>query len=129
MTDPIADMLTRIRNAVAASRSFVVLPHSKIKEGIAGILKDNNFIADFKVEDVDGFKSITITLNEDGRDAAISNLQRVSKPGRRIYTSSQDIPLILGGRGMVILSTSHGLMTGREARKQGLGGELICKVW
>lgn len=129
MTDPIADMLTRIRNAVAASRSYVVMPHSKIKEGIAGILKDNNFIADFKVEETDGFKSIVITLSDDKHDVTISNLQRVSKPGRRVYASSQDIPLVLGGRGMVILSTSSGLMTGRDARKHGLGGELICKVW
>lgn len=129
MTDPIADMLTRIRNAVAASRSYVVMPHSKIKEGIAGILKDNNFIADFKVEETDGFKSIVITINNDKHDVTISNLQRVSKPGRRVYASSQDIPLVLGGRGMVILSTSSGLMSGRDARKHGLGGELICKVW
>lgn len=129
MTDPIADMLTRIRNAVAASRSHVVLPHSKIKEGIAQILKDNNFVADYKVEDSKGFKTISITLAKDNQSVAISNLQRVSKPGRRVYTSSQDIPLVLGGRGMVILSTPGGLMTGREARKQGLGGELICKVW
>lgn len=129
MTDPIADMLTRIRNAVAASRSYVVLPHSKIKQNIAALLKDNNFIADYKVEEAEGFKSIVITLSDDGREVAISNLQRVSKPGRRVYTSSQDIPLVLGGRGMVILSTSNGLMTGRDARKQGLGGELICKVW
>lgn len=129
MTDPIADMLTRIRNAVAAARSYVVMPHSKIKEGIAGILKDNNFIADFKVEETDGFKSIVITINNDKHDVTISNLQRVSKPGRRVYASSQDIPLVLGGRGMVILSTSSGLMSGRDARKHGLGGELICKVW
>jgi small subunit ribosomal protein S8 len=129
MTDPIADMLTRIRNAIAASRTSVVLPHSKIKEAIAGILKDNHFVADYKVEEVDGFKSLIVTLHADGEQPVISQLQRVSKPGRRVYANSQQIPLVLGGRGMVILSTSGGLMSGRDARKRGLGGELICKVW
>jgi small subunit ribosomal protein S8 len=129
MTDPIADMLTRIRNAIAASRASVVLPHSKIKEAIAGILKDNNFVADYRVEEVDGFKSLMVTLYAEGDEPVISALQRVSKPGRRVYASSQEIPLVLGGRGMVILSTPGGVMTGREARKRGLGGELICKVW
>ena len=128
MTDNIADMLTRIRNAIAAGRESVVVPHSKIKESLASILKQNNFIADYRVEEVDGFKTIIITVKEGDRPA-ISSLQRVSKPGRRVYTSSKDIPLVLGGRGMVILSTSGGLMTGREARQKGLGGELICKVW
>lgn len=128
MTDPIADMLTRIRNAIAAGRESVVMPHSKIKESLASILKQNNFIADYRVEEVDGFKTIIITVKEGDRPA-ISSLQRVSKPGRRVYTSSKDIPLVLGGRGMVILSTSSGLMTGRDARQKGLGGELICKVW
>lgn len=128
MTDPIADMLTRIRNAIAAGRESVVVPHSKIKESLASILKQNNFISDFRVEEVDGFKTIIVTVKEGDRPS-ISSLQRVSKPGRRVYTSSKDIPLVLGGRGMVILSTSGGLMTGREARQKGLGGELICKVW
>lgn len=128
MTDPIADMLTRIRNAIAAGRELVVVPHSKIKESLASILKQNNFISDYRVEEADGFKTIIITVKE-GERPAISSLQRVSKPGRRVYTSSKDIPLVLGGRGMVVLSTSGGLMTGREARQKGLGGELICKVW
>jgi small subunit ribosomal protein S8 len=129
MTDPIADMLTRIRNAIAAQRASVVLPHSNIKESIAGILKANNFIADFKVDASGDFKSLVITLHEDGEQSAINALQRISKPGRRVYAGSQEIPLVLGGRGMVILSTSGGMMTGREARQKGLGGELICKVW
>lgn len=129
MNDPIADMLTRIRNAIAASRNSVMLPHSKIKESIAQILKDNGFVADYKVEKSGEFKTLVVTIQPEGNSPVISALQRVSKPGRRVYASSQDIPLVLGGRGMVILSTSSGLMTGREARKQGLGGELICKVW
>ena len=129
MTDPIADMLTRIRNAIAASRTHVVIPHSKMKEAIARILKDNNFIADYSVEKDGSFKSLIITTHTDGDQPHITSLQRVSKPGRRIYTGVGEIPLVLGGRGMVILSTSGGLMTGLEARRKGLGGELICKVW
>lgn len=128
MSDPIADMLTRIRNAIAAGRDQVVLPHSKIKAALAEILKANNFIADFKIEESGGFKTLIINL-ADGGQPVINSLQRVSKPGRRVYASSKEIPLVLGGRGMVILSTSGGLMTGREARQKGLGGELICKVW
>jgi small subunit ribosomal protein S8 len=129
MTDPIADMLTRIRNAIMASRHLVVLPHSKIKEAIAKILKDNGFIADYRVEANGIFKSLVLTVQPDGGRPAITALQRVSKPGRRVYTSADDIPLVLGGRGMVIVSTSGGVMSGREARQAGLGGELICKVW
>lgn len=129
MTDPIADMLTRIRNAIAASRAHVVLPYSRMKENIARILKDNNFIADYRV-DADGqFKSLVITVQAEEDTPAITSLQRVSKPGRRVYTAAGDIPLVLGGRGMVIVSTSGGVMSGREARRKGLGGELICKVW
>ncbi len=129
MNDPIADMLTRIRNAVAASRRQVVLPHSKIKESIAQILKDNGFIASFQVDTSSQFANIVIEIHAEDKDATITNLQRVSKPGRRVYAAKQEIPLILGGRGMVILSTSNGLMTGRDARQKGLGGELLMKVW
>jgi small subunit ribosomal protein S8 len=122
-------MLTRIRNAIAASRAHVVLPYSRMKENIARILKDNNFIADYRV-DADGqFKSLVITVQAEEDTPAITSLQRVSKPGRRVYTAAGDIPLVLGGRGMVIVSTSGGVMSGREARRKGLGGELICKVW
>lgn len=129
MTDPIADMLTRIRNAIAASRAHVVLPYSKMKENIARILKDNGFIVDYRV-DADGqFKSLVLTVQVEDTTPTITSLQRVSKPGRRVYTSAGDIPLVLGGRGMVIVSTSGGVMSGRDARRKGLGGELICKVW
>lgn len=126
MNDPIADMLTRIRNAQASRHTSVSLPYSKIKESIAGILKDSGFIKGVEVEDAGGFKNIVITLAEIGR---ITTLTRVSKPGRRMYVSAGEIPLVLGGRGIVILSTSGGIMTGRQARQKGLGGELICKVW
>jgi small subunit ribosomal protein S8 len=125
--DSIADLLTRIRNASTARRNVVVMPYSKMKEQVAKILKDNGFIEDVKVAKAGNFKSLEISLSADPE--AITSLQRVSKPGRRVYTSSKDIPLVLGGRGLVIVSTSGGVMTGRDARKKGLGGELICRVW
>lgn len=125
--DPIADLLTRLRNATTARKSVVVMPHSKLKEQVANILKVNKFVQDVKVTEVDGFKSLEITLFD--QPGTITALVRVSKPGRRVYTSAKDIPLVLGGRGLVIVSTSGGIMTGRDARKAGLGGELICKVW
>ena|SRR5437867_654171 len=125
--DSIADMLTRIRNSALARRSGVVMPYSKMKESIAGILKDNGFLSDFKVAQSGSFKSLELTLPES--TDAITALVRVSKPGRRTYVAAKEIPTVLGGRGLVIVSTSHGVMTGREAKKQGLGGELICKVW
>ncbi len=125
--DPISDMLTRIRNAVTARRSVVTMPDSKIKEAIAAILKKNGYITDFAVTEANGFKSLEVTLPDDTE--TITSLIRVSKPGRRVYVASSDIPTVLGGRGLVIVSTSSGLMTGRDARRKGLGGELICKVW
>ncbi len=125
-TDPIADMLTRIRNAAGARQASTSVPYSKIKEVIAGILKTHGFIADFSV-DSEGFKAIVVELMP--QPSNLTNLTRISKPGRRVYTAAADIPSVLGGRGIVIVSTSGGLMTGREARKKGLGGELICKVW
>ncbi len=125
--DPISDLLTRIRNAMSARRGVVVMPYSKMKHAIAEILKKNHYIIDVKVAEAGGFKSLEMILPSDPE--AITALIRVSRPGRRVYVSSSDIPTVLGGRGLVILSTSSGLMTGRDARKQGLGGELICKVW
>jgi small subunit ribosomal protein S8 len=125
--DPIADLLTRIRNAKTARRSTISMPHSKLKEQVAKILEANHFLSDVKVAEAEGFKSLELTLPSDPE--AITSLIRVSKPGRRVYTSAKDIPLVLGGRGLVIVSTSGGVMTGRDARKAGLGGELICKVW
>ena len=98
-----------------------------MKEQVARILKESNFLVDVKVASDGGFKSLELTLPTNPE--VITSLVRVSKPGRRVYTSAKDIPLILGGRGLVIVSTSNGVMTGRDARKKGLGGELICKVW
>ena len=127
VNDPIADLLTRIRNAAGTQRKYVSLPYSKLKEQVARILATSGFLAAVNVETSGNFKSLQLTLNPNPE--AISALVRVSKPGRRVYTSAKDIPLVLGGRGLVILSTSGGVMTGREARQKGLGGELICKVW
>jgi len=126
-TDPIADMLTRIRNAIMARKESLTMPYSKMKEAIAKILKDNKFIADYSVDESGKFKQLSIVLAEDRE--TITSLVRVSKPGRRAYVGVKEIPLVVGGRGIVILSTPGGVMAGREARKKGLGGELICKVW
>jgi small subunit ribosomal protein S8 len=125
--DSISDLLTRIRNANTARKRLVVMPYSKMKQQVADILVSNGFLENVKVTADGGFKSLELTLPVD--QETITSLIRVSKPGRRVYTSAQDIPLVLSGRGIVIVSTSSGVMTGRQARKQGLGGELICKVW
>lgn len=125
--DSISDLLTRIRNANTARKRLVVMPYSKMKQQVADILVTNGFLESVKVAEDGGFKSLELTLPADPE--TITSLIRVSKPGRRVYTSAQDIPLILGGRGIVIVSTSNGVMSGREARKANLGGELICKVW
>ena len=125
--DPISDLLTRIRNASTSHKKVVVMPYSKLKQQVAEILQQNGFLAGVTVTEAGGFKSLDLALSTNPE--AITTLQRVSKPGRRVYTSAKDIPLVLGGRGLVIVSTSGGVMTGREARKKGLGGELICKVW
>ncbi|HEX3081962.1 MAG TPA: 30S ribosomal protein S8 [Candidatus Saccharimonadia bacterium] len=125
--DSISDLLTRIRNANTARKGHVVMPYSKITQQVADILKQSGFLTSVKVNESGKFKSLELELPSDPE--TITSLIRVSKPGRRVYTSAQDIPLVLGGRGIVIVSTSSGVMTGRDARKAGLGGELICKVW
>jgi small subunit ribosomal protein S8 len=134
-TDPIADMLTRIRNAVMAGHAQVGMPNSKIKVEIARILKDEGFLEGFEV--VDGErepqKVLRVKLKYVGdrreRRAVLSGLERVSTPGRRIYTKKTDIPWVLSGIGVAILSTPKGVMTGARARQLGVGGEIICKVW
>ena len=133
VNDPIADMLTRIRNGVMAGHAQVAMPSSKIKVEIAKILKEEGFIENFEVASSDGFKVLRVKLKYVGerreRRPVISGLERVSKPGRRIYTKKQDIPWVLSGIGIAILSTPKGVMTGQHARKMGLGGEILCKVW
>jgi small subunit ribosomal protein S8 len=133
--DPIADMLTRIRNAVLASHAQVAMPSSKLKIEIAKILKDEGFLEGFEVVDGESEvqKVLRIKLKYVGerrqRSAVISGLERVSKPGRRIYTKKTDIPWVLSGIGVAILSTPKGVMTGARARQLGVGGEILCKVW
>ncbi len=128
-TDPIADMLTRIRNAVAVSKNEVSMPHSNIKQKVAEVLKSNNFVDGVEVKDVDGFKSLKIIINEPFTNARITEITKLSKPGRRLYTSAADMPNVMHGRGIVVVSTSKGVMSGVDAKKNGLGGELICKVY
>jgi small subunit ribosomal protein S8 len=129
-TDPIADMLTRIRNAIAVHKSEVVLPHSSQKEAVAKILKESGFIDSVAVEgDKPGFKTLRVLLNGEGTNARITEIARLSTPGRRLYSSAAEIPVVKRGRGIVVISTSKGVMTGDQAKKKSLGGELICKVY
>ncbi len=134
-SDPISDMLTRIRNAVMASHAQVAMPNSKIKLEIAKILKEEGFLESFEVVDGEreGQKVLRLKIKYVGerrqRRAVLSGLERVSSPGRRIYTKKTDIPWVLSGIGVAILSTPKGVMTGARARQLGVGGEIICKVW
>jgi len=128
-TDPIADMLTRIRNAIAVRKTEVVMPHSNVKQSVAELLKQSGFVKDVKVTDATIGKSLRIVINGDDENAHITEISRLSKPGRRSYVGAGEIPTVKGGRGIVIVSTSKGMMVGSEAKKQGIGGELICKVY
>jgi small subunit ribosomal protein S8 len=128
-TDPIADMLTRIRNAIAVRKNEVKMPHSKVKESVAKLLKDSGFVDNVVVADLTVGKEMTIKINADDTNARITEIVRLSKPGRRAYAGSDKIPTVKRGRGIVIVSTSKGIMSGADAKKQGVGGELICKVY
>ena len=128
MTDPIADMLTRIRNAVAINKPEVVLPYSKIKHEIAKILKSEGYVLDIEKNE-DNFKTLKLILKYDGKESAITHIKRISKPGRRVYVGREEIPYILNDLGMAILSTSQGVMTNRQARRTRVGGEIICEIW
>lgn len=128
-TDPIADMLTRIRNAIAVRKTEVSLPHSKIKESVARLLKESNFIDGVDVKDAPVGKTLTVKINDESANARITEIVRLSKPGRRHYVNVQEIPVVKRGRGVIIISTSKGLMTGERAKTEKIGGELICKVY
>ena len=128
-TDQVADLLTRIRNAIKVSKNEILVPTSKLKVGIVEVLAKNGYIADYKVEDGKPRGVLKVTINEAGTNAKINEITKVSKPGRRVYSSADDLPTVKSGRGMVIVSTSKGLMTGREAKKNRLGGEILVKVW
>lgn len=130
MTDPVADLLTRLRNANSAFHETVSMPHSKLKGHIADILKDQGYIADWKVEDARVGKTLTLDLKYGpNRERSIVGIKRVSKPGLRVYAKSTEIPQVLGGLGVAILSTSSGLLTDRQATKKGVGGEVLAYVW
>ncbi|MBS1847531.1 MAG: 30S ribosomal protein S8 [Actinobacteria bacterium] len=132
MTDPIADMLTRIRNANVAKHDDVRMPSSKQKEALASLLKSEGYIDGFSVTQEDGkpFKTLSIAMKySPDRERTISGLRRVSKPGLRVYSPAKQIPRVLGGLGVAIVSTNHGLMTDREARKRNVGGEVLCFIW
>ncbi len=130
MTDPISDFLTRLRNASKAVREEAVAPYSKVKEGLAAILKEEGYVADYSTgADADGHKTLVVKLRYVDSAPAITGLRRMSTPGRRLYCRSGEIPLVLNGLGVAILSTSKGLMKDQDCRRQKLGGELICNVW
>jgi small subunit ribosomal protein S8 len=135
VSDPIADMLTRIRNAVMAGHVTTAMPSSKMKAAIAKILKEEGFIESYDVVDGErpGHKVLRLRLKYIGerrnRRPVLTGLERVSRPGRRVYTGKKDIPWVLSGMGIAIISTPKGMMTGQKARKQGVGGEIVCKVW
>lgn len=129
MTDPIADMLSRIRNAIAIGQGEISLPHSRLKEDVAKILANNGFLVDVKTAEADGRKQMQIVINDKNSSPVISQLSRLSRPGRRQYVPVSEIPRVKGGRGIVVLSTSQGVMSGLEAKQKGIGGELICEVY
>ncbi|MCA0330366.1 MAG: 30S ribosomal protein S8 [Actinobacteria bacterium] len=130
MTDPIADMLTRLRNANTAYHDTVAMPHSKIKAGIAEILKQEGYIGGWRVEDAEVGKSLVLDLKfGPSRERSIAGVRRVSKPGLRVYAKSTSLPKVLGGLGVAIISTSSGLLTDKQAAKQGVGGEVLAYVW
>jgi small subunit ribosomal protein S8 len=135
VSDPIGDMLTRVRNAIMAGHTVVALPSSKIKVNIAKILKEEGYVSGYEVVDgkIVGSKLLRIRLKYMGerreRRSVITGLERISRPGRRVYTNKQEIPWVLSGIGVAILSTPKGVMTGQRARQLGVGGEILCKIW
>jgi len=128
MHDPISDLLTRIRNAGMARHSKVTIPHSKLKESVAAILKQEGYVADVTVDGAT-IKSIIVSLKYDQKRPVIVGLRQISTPGLRRYVRSTEIPRVLGGMGVAVVSTSRGVMSGQDAKKQNLGGELVCYVW
>jgi small subunit ribosomal protein S8 len=122
-------MLTRIRNAIAVNKTEVSMPHSQLKEQVAGILAKNGFLTGVKADKIDERVVLTITINDEDKPSTITEIARLSRPGRREYVQAKEIPVIKRGRGLVVISTSKGVMSGEDAKKQKLGGELICQVY
>lgn len=130
LTDPIADMLTRIRNANLALHDTVEMPGSRLKADIARVLEEQGYIAGYETVTGDSRSTLVVKLKYDeDRRRVITGLSRVSKPGRRVYADKDSLPKVLGGMGVAIISTSHGLLTGHDARRRGVGGEVLCTVW
>ena len=130
LTDPVADMLARIRNANKALHETADMPTSRLKEGIARILKEEGYISDYHVERGESFDTLVVQLKYGrSRERVLTDLKRVSKPGRRVYARKDRLPRVLGGMGVAILSTSNGLVTSRTAEEKGIGGEVVCFVW
>lgn len=130
MTDPIADMLTRIRNGLMANHDEVVIPHSRLKVEIARILREEGYVRSYREGDSDGKPVLTVQLKYGpAGEEVISTIRRVSRPGLRVFVGSREVPRVLGGLGINILSTSHGVMTGGSARRKGVGGEILCEVY
>ena len=128
-TDQVADLLTRIRNAVMVGKHEILVPTSKLKVGVTEVLARNGYLAGYEVMDGSPRGMLRVVINEEGTNAKINEISKVSKPGRRVYASADDLPVVKSGRGMIIVSTSKGLMTGKEAKKNRLGGEILVKVW
>jgi small subunit ribosomal protein S8 len=130
VTDPIADMLTRVRNATSVRRSYVLIPHSRLKEAIARVLRDEGYVGRVETIREGKFPMLRIYLKyTEDREAIVQGMRRVSKPGRRIYAKKEDIPWVRYGLGTVVLSTPRGVVSGKEARRLGVGGEVLCEVW
>ena len=132
MTDPIADMLTRIRNANVAMHDDVTMPSSKLKESLAEVLQKEGYIQSFRIDQEEGKPSKTLVIDmkySEARERVITGIRRVSKPGLRVYSKADAVPRVLGGLGVAVVSTSKGLLTDREARRQRIGGEVLCYVW
>jgi small subunit ribosomal protein S8 len=129
MTDPIADMIIRVKNAFMANKADVSIPHSKVKEAVAKILESEGYVENFEVKPTVPQKTIEVKLKYIGKIPAITQVRRLSKPGRRMYATSKDIPKSLGGYGVTIVSTSKGVVTDSQARKLNVGGELLCQIW
>jgi small subunit ribosomal protein S8 len=128
-TDPIADMLTRIRNAIAVNKHQILVPYSRVKETVLQVLKQNDFILSYTISGEGKEKHLIVVINDPASNAKITEITRISKPGRRVYSSASELPRVKYGRGLVVVSTSKGIMSGHQARQAGLGGELICKVY
>lgn len=129
VNDPISDMLAQIRNALLLNKESIEIPHSKIKKEISRVLKENGYLADFIEVSDDKFKKIKLTLKYTRGKTVIQGLKRISRPGRRMYVKKDDLPYVLGGMGIAILSSSHGIITGQQARRLNTGGEVLCYIW